>query len=365
MAADIALTVRQRLEFRVARALNRLSPRAKVRLSGKPPIVVDGLTLDPDWQLALSLMERQGAVPAEELPLARAREELRAQALVAGGPPEPVHAVRDLAIDGADGKLDARLYSASGDVAPLLVYFHGGGFVLGDVASHDRVCRLLVKHAGCHLLSVDYRLAPEHPFPAAVDDAYAAFRWAAANTATLRADPERLAVGGDSAGGALSAITAWRASHDADGPQPALQLLLYPVVDEVEARPSRTLFAEGFLLTRKQMAWFREQYVAGVDLGDPRVSVLRAEGLEGVCPAIVVTAGFDPLRDEAEEFARALQAAGTPVLLRRFDGQIHGFVNAAGISPSARDAVAEIGGMTRAFLAGTHVRREALSDVAG
>lgn len=362
-SSEIALTARQRVEFRIARFLNRLSPRVKVRLSGRPPVVVDGLTLDPDWQLALALLERQGAVPTEELPLARARHELVTQALVAGGPPSPVHEVRDLTVDGAAGPLDARLYRASAATGPLLVFFHGGGFVVGDLASHDRVCRLLVKHAGCHVLAVDYRLAPEHPFPAPTDDALAAFRWVAAHAASVGADPARIALGGDSAGGALAAVTAWAASQDPDGPQPCLQLLLYPVVDEVEERPSRRLFGEGFLLTRKQMAWFRAQYVADADPHDPRVSVLRAPGLDRVCPAIVVTAGFDPLRDEAEDFARQLADAGVPVLARRFDGQIHGFVNAAGIAPSARDALAEIGGMARAFLAGAPVRSAALSDL--
>ena len=361
--ADLALTARQRVEFRVARALNRLSPRVQVRLSGRPPVRLDGQTLEPDWQLALAMLERQGAVPVEDLPLPQARHELRAQALVAGGPPVPVRSVRDLTVDGGDGPLPARHY-AGDDGAPLLVFFHGGGFVLGDLDSHDGVCRLLVKHAGCHVLSVDYRLAPEHPFPAAVEDGLASFRWAVANAQALGADPSRVAVGGDSAGGGISAVTAWQAARDG-GPAPCLQLLLYPVVDEVEVRPSRDLFAEGFLLTRKQMTWFADQYGAGADVSDPRISVLQAEDLTGLAPAIVVTAGFDPLRDEGEAYAHKLQDAGVPALLRRFPGQIHGFVNAAGISPSSRDAVAEIGGMARAAFAAVALGASTLSEVSG
>jgi acetyl esterase len=237
----------------------------------------------------------------------------------------------------------------------LLVFFHGGGFVFGDLDTHDGVCRLLCRHAGAHLLAVDYRLAPEHPFPAAVEDARGALSWAWAHAHELGADPARLGVAGDSAGGNLAAVVSQLAARDG-GPAPVLQLLIYPATDSTRRRRSRELFGEGLFLTDANMSWFEASYLGSVgdpNGHDPRASPLLASDLSGLAPALVVTAGLDPLRDEGEDYANALRAAGTPVALRRFPGFIHGFISAAGISRACRDAVIEVAGATRGMFAGS------------
>lgn len=314
---------------------------------------VDGQTLEPEIQLSLSLLERRGATPLESLRPPEARRVFRDQVAVSGGPPVSVGAVRDLTVDGAAGPLAGRLYSPEeeGLPRPLILFFHGGGFVVGDLETHDVPCRLLCRHAGARVLSVDYRLAPEHPFPAAVDDGRAALGWAIAHAEELGADPARIAVAGDSAGGNIATVAAWQAALDG-GPAPALQVLLYPSTDATSDTRSRELFQGGFLLTRGLMDWFAEQYIAAADPADPRVSVLYARDLGDVAPAFVVTAGFDPLRDEGEDYARALRAAGVPVALRRFPGLIHGFCHIVGISRASREALIEVSGAVRGFLAG-------------
>jgi acetyl esterase/lipase len=347
-----ALTARQRLELRAARAIALIPPRLQVRLSGRPPVQIDGQRLEPELQLMLALIERRARPPYGELSLAQAREELRSGAVIGARPAARlVAAVRDLQVDGAAGPLRARHYAPipSGRPEPLIVFFHGGGFVLGDLESHDTPCRLLAHHAGAHVLSVDYRLAPEHRFPAAAEDARAALSWAHAHAAGLGADAHRVAVSGDSAGGNLAAVAAWQAARDG-GPAPALQVLLYPATEFADRSRSHDLFERGFFLTREDMDWFAEQYAGAADPADPRLSVLRADDLEGLPPALVVTAGFDPLRDEGEAYAARLREAGVPVLVRRFPGLIHGFINMTGVSRTARDALVEIGGATRALL---------------
>ena len=208
-----ALTARQRLEFRIARIVAALPPRLQVWLSRRPPVVVDGQTLEPEIQLTLALLERQGNPPIESMTAPEARDFTRRQAAIAAGPPLPVGEVRELTIDGAAGPLRARHYAPEepGGPHPLLVYYHGGGWVIGDIDTHDAGCRLLARHAGVHVLSVDYRMAPEHPFPAPIEDGRAAFEWAQAHAAELGADSQRVAVGGDSAGGNIAAVTAWQA----------------------------------------------------------------------------------------------------------------------------------------------------------
>jgi acetyl esterase len=324
----------------------------QVRLSGKPAVHVDGDTLAPEVQLSLALLQRRRQ--PETLPPPEAREARRRLAAVYAGKPVAVGAVRDLEIDTAV-PIQARHYTPvpdGGSRPPLLVYYHGGGFTYGDLDTHDGVCRLLCRHAGAHVLAVDYRLAPEHPFPAAVEDARAALAWAYANADELGADPARVGVGGDSAGGNLAAVAAQLAARDG-GPAPVLQLLIYPAVDFTSRRRSRELFGEGFLLSNAEMDWFEDNYLrpGREHASDPRASPLLADDLSGLAPALVVTAAFDPLRDEGEEYARALQAAGTPATLRRFPGFVHAFIAAAGVSRNARDAVVEIAGATRAMFA--------------
>jgi acetyl esterase len=246
----------------------------------------------------------------------------------------------------------ARHYAPAefGGPHPLLVYYHGGGFTYGDLDTHDGVCRLLCRHAGAHILAVDYRLAPEHRFPAAVEDARAALGWAHEHAGLLGADPGRVGVGGDSAGGNLAAVVSQLAARDG-GPAPVLQLLIYPATDFTRRRRSRELFREGFLLTQAEMDWFDENYLGAerTHAADPRASPLLAGEFSGLAPAYVATAAFDPLRDEGEEYAAALRAAGTPAVLRRFPGFIHAFIASAGVSRRAREAVVEIAGATRAM----------------
>jgi acetyl esterase/lipase len=355
MPAPPRLPIRDRVEFRLARALARLPLRAQVWLSGKPPVEIDGQRLHPEIQLTLTLMEKRGDPPLETLPPAEARARTRRQAVAVAARVPGVGAVRDLQVPGPAGSLPARHYAPEEPGGPhgLLVFLHGGGFVIGDLDSHDGVCRMLCRHAGVHVLAVDYRLAPEHRFPAAVEDTVAALRWATEHAAELGADPARIAIGGDSAGGNLATVACQLAARDG-GPVPAAQLLIYPVTDSVEDAPSRAMFAEGFYLTKAEMDWFHANYVLpDDDRGDPRLSPLRAGDLAGQPPAVVVTAGFDPLRDEGEAYARALRDAGVPVVLRRFTGLIHAFVNLAGVSPACHDALVETAGALRAVLATT------------
>jgi acetyl esterase len=355
-----SVAVRQRIEYRVARAFSALPPRLQVRLAGGKPVVVDGQTLEPDLQLALALMERQGLPPMETLSPEQARRLTLRQSRGSQGPPVPVGAVEDLQVPGASGPLPARHYAPSGfdgrEPAALLVFFHGGGFVVGGLDSHDLPCRLLCKHAGVHVLSVEYRKAPEFPLPAAYDDGEAAFAWAVEHAAGLGADPERVGVGGDSAGATTSAVVAGRAAR-AGARGPDVQQLLYPGADRGRgpARRSRELFSDGFFLTRAQMDWFEKHFTAPGDDGQS----LFDEDLGGQGAVYLVSAGFDPLRDEGEAYGAALRAAGNEVAMRRFEGQIHGFINFAGVSRTAREALIEIAGSTRVMLARTGDRQTA------
>jgi acetyl esterase len=231
------------------------------------------------------------------------------------------------------------------------VYFHGGGFVIGDLETHDAPCRMLCADGAQHVLSVAYRLAPEHPFPAAVDDAVAALGWAQAHAASLGADPSRVAVGGDSAGGNLAAVAAQRAAHE--GRPPIAQLLVYPVTDGVERRPSDALFDEGWFLSQADRGTFAMHYHGAVAVApdDPRLAPLRAPDLSGLPPALVVTAGFDILRDEGEAYAEALRAAGTSARTLRVTGFGHGFIHVATVLPGARRAMRDVAAAWRAVLA--------------
>lgn len=343
----------RRLENEFARLAFGLSTETKRRLLRKP-VRVDGLTLDPEIQLLLLLRKLKGGSTLRSTTPERARASMRREILEYGGYDVQLGAVRDFAIPGPSGSLPVRHYApdAPGDIHPLLVYFHGGGYVTGDLDTHDLFCRMLCKHGVLNVLAVDYRLAPEHPFPAAVQDAEAAFRWAAAHTEELGADPTRVAVGGDSAGGNLSAVISAVLARDG-GPAPALQVLIYPTADRSFERASVGLFREGFLLEQADMKWYDSLYFGEgtVSRTDPRVSPIYFDNLASVAPALVFTAGFDPLRDEGEAYAAALNAAGNRAELRRFEGFVHGFVNMVNVSPVSRAAVIDMARSIRRALA--------------
>jgi acetyl esterase len=306
--------------------------------------------LDPQAKAVIDLVIKSGRPPYHQLSPKDARQMFR-DTRPASTPPAPeIGAVRDLTVDG----IPARLYRPKGvspsTALPVLVYFHGGGWVIGDLDTHDVLCRQLTAAAGISVIAVDYRLAPEHKFPAAVDDAWAATRWVAAHAAELSVDARRLAVGGDSAGGNLAAVVAILA-RDHGGPSIALQMLNYPVTDLAAESQSYVDFADGFMLTRDSMRWFADHYLARKeDAQDWRVSPLRAKSLAGVAPALIVTAGFDPLRDEGDAYARKLREAGVRVDQVCYGGMIHGFMPMGRLIESGNRAVAHVAGTLREVL---------------
>lgn len=326
---------------------------AKRLLAGGRSVTIDGHTLDPTLQLMLSglrIMGIDGLVFHDD-PIA-SRAQMRE--LTGAFPGPQIHvAVSEVSIPGGDsGVIGARHYRPAGaEPAPLLVFYHGGGWALGDLDTHDQLCRLTCRDAGIHVLSIDYRLAPEHPAPAAVDDAYAAFRWAHEHAADLGAIGGRVVVGGDSAGGNLAAVVSQLARDDG-GPVPVLQWLLYPRTDFTAQTRSLSLFAAGFLLTKHDLDWFHARYLDGSGLGpeDPRVSPLLADTLSGLPPALITIAGFDPLRDEGERFATALSAAGNAVDLRCMGSLTHGFANLFPLRGDSATATAELISALRAHL---------------
>jgi acetyl esterase len=328
----------QRAKAVTLRAALGLPEPVQRRLAGRR-ITIDGQTLAAETQLLLRL-ERLVREPAtEDLPLDQGRRHLVQQAAIAGGA-QPIGAVRGVQVGDRPGRLFVPT-RATTTPGPLLVFFHGGGWVYGDLDSHDAACRFLAERSGVRVVAVDYRLAPEHPFPAAYDDAVAAYRWVTEHAADLGGDPTRLAVGGDSAGGNLAALVAIEAAQ-ARLPL-AFQLLVYPGTDLSRHTESRRLFGEGFYLTGRFMDESIERYVPErAQRSDPRVSPLLAELPRGLAPAYVATAGFDPLRDEGEAYARHLADAGVEVELRRFADQIHGFFNIVGAGRTSRAACGEI-----------------------
>lgn len=289
-----------------------------------------------DPQIAQALKALEAAPPMETMTLQELRNVYP--------PPtarEPVGGKQDLLIACAEGGIPARLYRPlEQQRAGLTVFFHGGGFVIGSIESHDAVCRQLCNLTGAAVLSVEYRLAPEHKFPAAPDDCLQAVRWAAQQAPDWGLDPGRLVLAGDSAGGTLAAVTALRL-RDEGGPRLAGQVLVYPVTDyHTPPTPSYLENANGYFLTRASMVRFWQEYLSREqDAAHPHAAPLRAPDLSGLPPALVLTAEFDPLRDEGERFAHRLLDAGVPVTLRREDGLIHGFFRMSAVSDKARSAV--------------------------
>jgi acetyl esterase len=312
------------------------------------------MALDPQAKAVIEAAIKSGRPAYHQLSPKDARQLfLETRPLSTPTPPE-IGAVKNLTADGPHGPIPLRVYRPAGvsdsTRLPAYVYFHGGGWVIGDLETHDVLCRQLTGASGVSVISVDYRLAPEHKFPAAADDAWAATRWIVAHAAPLGVDGQRLAVGGDSAGGNLAAVVALMA-RDAGGPTIALQVLLYPVTDLGAESKSYADFAEGYMLTRESMRWFRAHYLASAgDATDWRVSPLRASSLAGLPPALVITAGFDPLRDEGDAYAARLRDAGVTVDSVCFGGMIHGFAGMGKVLGSAHRAVTLIGDALRQAL---------------
>ena len=300
-------------------------------------------------QLLLDLAAAAGPTPMHLQTPDQARATMLAQT-AALGPPEPVAKIENRSVPGLEADIPIRIYTPSGK-GPLvgLVFFHGGGWVIGSVDTHDGLCRSIANAAGCVVVSVEYRLAPEHPFPAGIEDAYAATRWAAEHADALRIDPRRLAVGGDSAGGNLAAVVSLLA-RDRGGPGLALQLLLYPITDHDLDTGSYLDYANGHLLTRDAMAWFWKHYLpGGVSPDHPYVSPLRARDLSGLPRALIITAECDPLCDEGNAYARRLEAAGVPVTSSCYAGMIHGFVRRNRLLDQGQRGLEEVAAALRAL----------------
>ncbi|HQS19037.1 MAG: hypothetical protein B7Y08_26985 [Rhodospirillales bacterium 24-66-33] len=287
--------------------------------------------LDAEARILLDLMEeatKAGRPKLESLPHAIGRPAVDKMSEDSEADPPEVAETIDGAFAGPGGQIKYRRYRPLGVEAgslPTLIYYHGGGFVIGTIETHDSTCRRLANRSRCQVISIDYRLSPEHPFPAPIDDGIAAFRHVRDNATALGADPARLAVGGDSAGGAMAAVVC-QAMRDAKEAGPAFQMLIYPATDSSQESASRQAFAEGYFLSKGLMDWFWKAYVpAGTDLADLRLSPLLAKDFAGLPPAFVLTAGYDPLRDEGRAYANRLIDAGVKTTYVNYPGTIHGF----------------------------------------
>ena len=312
------------------------------------------VTLDPDAAAVFRAFQEAGRPPYETVSPAEARELYLKGRVVTNPEPPELKSVQPLAIPSPHGSIPARIYTPmrlrrTNGLAPCLVFFHGGGWVIGDLDSHDVVCRKLADEGQLVVISVDYRLAPEHKFPAAVEDAITATRWIADNSRQLDIDASRLTVGGDSAGGNLAAVVAISA-RDGNGPDIAGQVLIYPAIDFALTHPSHREPETSLLLTHSVIRWFRDHYLTGAaDISDWRASPARAGTLIGLPPAYVLTAGADPLRDEGDEYAHRLKEAGVPVTYRTFPGQFHGFFTMGKLLRQANVAAKEIGAWLKAL----------------
>ncbi|GAA2093191.1 alpha/beta hydrolase [Streptomyces albiaxialis] len=322
------------------------------------------MPLDPQVEALRAARTAAAAPPLYTMSLDEARAADRADALASGGDPEPVGEVTDTAMPGPGGPLPLRIFrpdvpdvpeapddpDAPGPL-PVLAYFFGGGWTLGSLDTCDAICRRLANAVPCVAVAVGYRLAPEHKFPAAVEDCFAAVRWAAAHASGYGGDPGRLAVGGDSAGGNLAAVTSLLA-RERSGPPLAAQLLVYPNTDHHADTPSQRENTDDAFFNARSVDWYWRHYLRGPEDGaSPYVSPLRARDLGGLPPALVITAEYDPLRDEGEAYARRLREAGTPAALSRYDGMIHGFFAMPGVLDAAGAALDEAAEFLRVRLA--------------
>ena len=308
------------------------------------------MPLDPQAAAVIEAVEALGLPPVNEVSPDEARANFEARPRAAG---PDVGNVEDRTVPGPAGEIPVRVFTPEGaGPFPILMWYHGGGWVIGNVRTHDAICRHLCVQAGCVVVSVDYRLAPEHKYPAAADDCYAATAWAAANAASLNGDASRLAVGGDSAGGNLSAVVSLMA-RDKGGPHLVHQLMVYPVTEYRVDTSSYIENADGYLLTRDGMVWFWGHYLGNEgDGAEAYASPMRASDLSSLPQALVITAEFDPLRDEGEEYARRLTQAGVPTACTRYDGMVHGFFGMPDLMDKGRQAIAEASAALREAFAG-------------
>src|SRR5271154_863980 len=305
------------------------------------------VVLDADAAFVYKAFQEAGRPAYETLTAPEAREFYLQARLVSNPEPPELEKVQPLAIPAAHGAIPARIYTPktlrkTGGLSPGLGFFHGGGWGIGDLETHDVVCRKLAAEGELIVISVDYRLAPEHKFPAAVDDAITSTKWIAANSGKLGIDASRLMVGGDSAGGNLAAVVSL-AARDGNGPKIAGQVLIYPATDFSMKHPSHREPETSILLTHSVIRWFSNHYLGDADINDWRASPARAKTLAGLPPAYVLTAGADPLRDEGEEYAKRLEQAGVAVTYRTFPGQFHGFFTMGKLLDQANVAVRDIG----------------------
>jgi acetyl esterase len=309
------------------------------------------MTLDPQIEYVLGLVAKSPYPEFHTLAPARAREIFEDTAAALNIRPEDVHRSEDRLIEGAGGDIPIRIYTphepAEGEKPPILVFYHGGGFVIGSLDSYDSLCRALANRAACIVVSVDYRLAPEHKFPAAVDDALEAYQWIADHASELDGDVARMAIAGDSAGGNVAAVTAIGIRDEGDI-APLLQILIYPVTDGTPETPSHHEFAEGRLLTRGNILWFYGHYMTNPeDAKNPRFAPLLAEDLTGLAPALVIVAGHDPLRDEGIAYAERLRQAGVVVELSNYEGMVHGFLSFADAVDQGKAAIEQVAAALR------------------
>jgi acetyl esterase len=346
---------RASLAHRAARRLLAAPAPVLDRVIGAPPVVRDGRVLDRRVQALLAIGERLTPAGSTRSFDVQVRRKQLDRMATTGMPLRQGLHVLERRFDGPASELAVRIYRpfGLGPTPPAIVYFHGGGWAVGSLDAYEGTCRLVADDARCVVVSVDYRLAPEHPYPAAVDDCLAAYRWVVGNARELGIDAEQVGVMGDSAGGNLAAVVAL-STRDGDVPPPKVQSLVYPCTEAFLDRPSHRLFAEGFGLTRADMEWYRGMYVPDESTWDlPTVSPLRAPSVEGAAPAVVATAGFDPLRDEGVAYAERLVDAGVPVWSRCYDDMVHGFFG-MGVLPECLGMATEIARATGAFLHGTH-----------
>lgn len=301
--------------------------------------------LDPQAANLLQQMIQMKMPELHTLTPKAARELMDAGLKMIMGKPEKVSKVEDLKIPGPAGQIPVRVYTPEGKGPfPIFVYYHGGGFVIGNVPQSDNVCRAVANRASCVAVSVEYRLAPEYKYPAAVDDAYSATKWVAENADRIKGDPTRIAVGGDSAGGNLAAVVSLRARDEGER-FPICQVLIYPATDLTKTvTSSRKEFGEGYFLTTADMIWFGDQYFEkSQDRRVPYASPLLAPNLSKLPPALIITGGFDPLRDEGEAYGERLKKSGIPAKVSRYEGMIHGFTSMDGVLDKAKEAMDEIG----------------------